>query len=226
MRMSAYKTFQNQSSGRVASRYKGLVLVLGIHVGFFWALYSGLVQHIGKVLQTPVEAVLLEEPEKPPEPPPPPPPPPKKIQPPPFVPPPNVPVTDSQTPSATAISSLSREPKPVEEIPPKPTVVPKAEAPKPRDPIKTPAVVNASQCEKPEYPATSRKLDEQGTVLLRFLIDVNGTVTDSAVAQSSGFKRLDEAARAALSRCQFKPATSDGQPVQEWATLKYTWQLD
>ena len=219
--MNAYKTFQNQAPGRVASRYKGLVLVLGIHIAFFWALYSGLIQNISKVIQAPVEAVLLEEPEKPPEPPPPPPP--KKVQPPPFVPPPDLPVTESPTPSA-AISSFSRDPKPVEAPPPKPAAP--VEAPKPRDPIKTPAVVNASQCEKPEYPSTSRKLEEQGTVLLRFLVDVNGTVTDSAIAQSSGFKRLDEAARAALSKCQFKPATSDGQPVQEWATLKYTWQLD
>lgn len=62
--------------------------------------------------------------------------------------------------------------------------------------------------------------------MLRFLIGVDGNVLESQIAQSSGFARLDEAARAALSKCQFKPGTVDGIPESSWASLKYTWRLD
>ena len=48
---------------------------------------------------------------------------------------------------------------------------------------------------------------------LSFLIDVDGKVLDSKVDRSSGFRRLDEAARAGLGLCKFKPATLNGLPV-------------
>jgi protein TonB len=60
---------------------------------------------------------------------------------------------------------------------------------------------------------------------LRFLIDTDGRVKASEVEASSGHARLDEAARDALSLCRFKPGTADGQPVEAWATLRYTWVL-
>jgi protein TonB len=55
---------------------------------------------------------------------------------------------------------------------------------------------------------------------------VDGKVLQAEIEKSSGFKRLDEAARTGLSRCQFKPATVDGKPEQGWASLKYTWRLE
>jgi protein TonB len=86
--------------------------------------------------------------------------------------------------------------------------------------------VNINQCEKPEYPSASRRLEEEGTVALRFLVGVDGKVIQSEVEKSSGFKRLDEAARAGLSKCQFRPALVDGKPEQAWASIKYTWRLE
>lgn len=62
--------------------------------------------------------------------------------------------------------------------------------------------------------------------MLRFLIGVDGNVLESQIALSSGFARLDEAARGALSKCQFKPGTVDGKAEASWASLKYTWRLD
>lgn len=58
-------------------------------------------------------------------------------------------------------------------------------------------------------------------MVLRFLIDTDGRVVKSEVESSSGYARLDEAARNALGRCQFKPGTVDGKPEQSWASLKY-----
>jgi len=51
-------------------------------------------------------------------------------------------------------------------------------------------------------------------------------VIESQVEKSSGFARLDEAARSALSKCQFKPGTLNGTPEQSWASMKYTWRLE
>jgi protein TonB len=93
-----------------------------------------------------------------------------------------------------------------------------AAPPAPVAPVRTAAVVNSANCEKPEYPSASRRL--------RFLVGVDGKVIQSEVEKSSGFRRLDEAARAGLSKCQFKPATLDGKPEQGWASMKYTWRLE
>jgi protein TonB len=69
-------------------------------------------------------------------------------------------------------------------------------------------------------------LEEEGTVQLKFLVGVDGKVIESAIEKSSGFRRLDEAARAGLSRCQFKPGTLDGKPQQSWASMLFTWRIE
>jgi TonB family protein len=87
------------------------------------------------------------------------------------------------------------------------------------------AVVSASNCDAPEYPSDSKRLEEEGTVRLKLLVGVDGKVLESVVEKSSGFKRLDEAARLSLSKCQFKPATIEGRAQQSWATMTYTFSL-
>ncbi len=197
----------------------GLGLVVVLHLLFFWAISSGLARAVVKKIQGPVEAVLIEE-KKPDLPPPPPPPPTKNLPPPPaYVPPVDVPVT--ATSSANAIAAVTATPQPP--APPPPVVV---AAPPPAPAVRTAAVVNSANCAKPEYPSASRRLEEEGTVGLRFLVGIDGKVIESEVEKSSGYKRLDEAARAALSRCQFRAATVDGKPEQGWATMKYTWRLE
>lgn len=93
-------------------------------------------------------------------------------------------------------------------------------------PARTPASVSAAQCEKPAYPTASRRMEEEGTVSLRFLVGVDGLVIQSEIEKSSGFRRLDDAARAGLAKCRFQPATVDGVPEQAWASMKYTWLLE
>ena len=85
--------------------------------------------------------------------------------------------------------------------------------------------INASSCEKPEYPSASKRLEEEGTVQLKFLVGEDGKVIESAIEKSSGFRRLDEAARQSLSKCTFKPGIKDGVAVESWASMKYTWRL-
>jgi protein TonB len=200
----------------------GLTVVVVLHGLLFWAINSGLARKFVKIIKGPVEAVLLEE-TKPDIPPPPPPPPPKNLPPPPpsYVPPVDIQVA-APTP-VNAIAAVSNTPQPV--APPSPLPVQTTPAP-PAPPVQTAAVISASSCEKPEYPSASKRLEEEGTVQLKFLVGVDGKVIESAIEKSSGHRRLDEAARAGLSKCQFKPGTVDGKPQQSWASMKYTWRLE
>jgi TonB family protein len=86
--------------------------------------------------------------------------------------------------------------------------------------------INSRNCEKPEYPSLSRRLIEEGSVNLRFLVNETGRVIDSEVVESSGFERLDKAAINGLSKCIFKAGMKDGKPFTSWATMRYTWKID
>ena len=88
-----------------------------------------------------------------------------------------------------------------------------------------PASFDASKC-KAEYPKASLMNEEQGVVSMSFLVNPDGTVADSKLEKTSGFKNLDKAAIKAISACKFKPGTKDGQPAQTWTKVDYAWRLD
>ncbi|MDO9145616.1 energy transducer TonB [Rhodoferax sp.] len=197
----------------------GIFFVVVLHLVTAYALVTGLARKAVEVIRGPIETKLIEELKKLP-PPDKPPPPRQKVDPPPFVPPAEVAVVAPVllAPAITATATVVA-PAPVE-APPAPPVPPK--------PVQriAPVIDAAKNCVKPEYPATSKRLEEEGLVLLRFMIDEGGKVIESRIETSSGYARLDEAARAALSRCQFKPGTADGTPERSWASLKYVWRLE
>ena len=87
-----------------------------------------------------------------------------------------------------------------------------------------PASVDTKNC-KAEYPKASLMNEEQGDVSLAFLVAADGSVVESKVEKSSGFKSLDKAAVKGLSACKFKPGTKDGAPAQTWAKVDYSWKL-
>ena len=58
----------------------------------------------------------------------------------------------------------------------------------------------------PQYPAESRKLREQGVVMLKVSVTAAGRAADVELHRSSGYARLDEAALKAVRRGVFKPA--------------------
>lgn len=193
----------------------GVAIVIAVHVLTAYALMTGLARKVVEVVRAPIETKIIEEKKKVAEPDTPPPPPPKLAPPPPpFIPPPEVNIALPPAPSANAITAVTTAP-------------PKA-PPAPRhDAVRVPPVIDAARsCEKPEYPAASKRLEEEGTVLLRFLIDIDGRVLDSRVEKSSGYDRLDQAARVALGKCRFRPGSVDGKPEQSWASLKYVWRLE
>ncbi len=200
----------------------GMALVVLVHLLLFWAIQSGLSREVTHKFQVAVDVLLLSaDKPSPPVPAPPPPkaaPPVPTASPAPVPQPPSLPLPVAAAPAANAVTVPPSAPAPAPAAPAAPAA--RAES------VRTAAVVNAAQCEKPEYPSASRRLEEEGTVHLRFLVGVDGKVIQSEVEKSSGYKRLDEAARAGLAKCQFRPATVDGKPEQAWASMRYTWRLE
>ena len=62
------------------------------------------------------------------------------------------------------------------------------------------------------YPPQSRRLREQGVVLLEVLVDERGLPAQVEIERSSGYPRLDEAAREAVLQARFRPYTENGVP--------------
>ncbi|HEU4372802.1 MAG TPA: energy transducer TonB, partial [Telluria sp.] len=72
-----------------------------------------------------------------------------------------------------------------------------------------PASFDPKSC-KADYPKASLMNEEQGTVSMSFLVSPDGSVVESKLDKTSGFKNLDKAAMKSLSACKFKPGTKDG----------------
>ncbi|MEW6369927.1 MAG: energy transducer TonB [Pseudomonadota bacterium] len=88
-----------------------------------------------------------------------------------------------------------------------------------------PASFDPSKC-KVEYPKASLMNEEQGVTSMSFVVGADGSVVDSKLEKSSGFKGLDRAALKGLSACKFKPGTKDGSPAQTTTRVDYAWKLD
>jgi protein TonB len=71
----------------------------------------------------------------------------------------------------------------------------------------------------------SKRMGEQGTVVLRVLVKSDGTAGTVEVKSSSGFPRLDQSATEAVKSWRFNPATIDGMAVDEWYLLPIPFKL-
>jgi protein TonB len=79
---------------------------------------------------------------------------------------------------------------------------------------------------EPEYPPASRRLGEQGSLLLEALIASDGRVLETKLVQSSGSERLDRAALEGVKEnYRFIPGTLDGKPQKVWLTVRFAWKL-
>lgn len=204
---------QPQDTGR---HFTGFVIVVALHALLVYGLINGLARKIVHVISEPLETKIIEEVKPPPDKPPPPPPPKLAPPPPPYIPPPEVQVQLPATLRLNAITAVTST-KPPAPVPP---------PARPHVPNRAAAIVNASACEKPEYPSAALRAHEEGLVTLAFLIEVDGKVLESKVERSSGSRRLDEAARNALGLCKFQPAMVDGKPEKSWARIEYQWRIE
>lgn len=77
----------------------------------------------------------------------------------------------------------------------------------------------------PVYPALSRRLGEEGQVVLRVRVSEKGLPAQVEIAHSSGFERLDEAAVGTVWRWKFVPASRGETPVEAWVLIPITFIL-
>lgn len=78
----------------------------------------------------------------------------------------------------------------------------------------------------PAYPALSRRLREQGRVLLRVRVDESGLAREVRIETSSGSERLDHAALEAVRQWRFAPARRGDRPIEGMALVPITFTLD
>ncbi len=78
---------------------------------------------------------------------------------------------------------------------------------------------------KPAYPALSKRLGEQGKVVIRTFIGVDGTAQQAQIKQSSGFDRLDQAALATALKWRYAPGKRAGVAEAMWFDVPFNWVL-
>jgi len=78
----------------------------------------------------------------------------------------------------------------------------------------------------PTYPRMSRRLGEQGTVVLRVRISAQGLPEQVALRTSSGFARLDQAALDAVPRWRFVPGQRNGVAEAMWFNVPVRFVLE
>ena len=78
--------------------------------------------------------------------------------------------------------------------------------------------------EMPVYPLLARRLGKEGKVILKLLIDKNGTLQDIEVIETSGFG-FTEAAVSAIKKSAFSAAHRNGEKVPSKAILSVRFNL-
>lgn len=86
------------------------------------------------------------------------------------------------------------------------------------------AIAYGTQTRVP-YPRESLINHEQGTVILRVLVSADGLVQAVEIERTSGYIRLDRAARDAVKGWSFHPALRNGAAQSAWALVPVTFNL-
>lgn len=78
----------------------------------------------------------------------------------------------------------------------------------------------------PAYPITSRRIGEEGKVVLRVLINTQGAAEQLEVKTSSGSSRLDDAALQTVRTWKFTPAKRGDMPIESWVMIPINFKLE
>ena len=79
---------------------------------------------------------------------------------------------------------------------------------------------------KPAYPALSKRLGEQGRVVVNVLIGTDGEAQKVELLQSSGFERLDQSALATALRWRYLPGKKGGVPQTMWYRVPINFVIE
>jgi len=195
--------------------HAGLAFVLALHGLVFWLLLRANVITLPEQLA--VLSVSLITPAE-------------EIKPSPEVTPPRPkPVKPRPAPPQSPVQLAAPDTSPA----PSPAVVPPA--PEPAPPVAAPpAPVQATlprfdagylDNPKPPYPIVSRRMGEQGRVVLRVHVTPAGAAGEVQLATSSGSPRLDESALSTVRRWKFVPARRGAEPVPAWVLVPIAFTL-
>ena len=217
------------------SRNLAIVLsVVLLHVGFIWALSSGLLTRAQELVVPVVVLSQFIEPPKPKEvlPPPPPPPLPTQIKKvvikAPTVAAPLPTAIQDPTPAPNApTGAIAPQPTPAPIAAPVAAVLVAAPAPPSAPSVQLPSSdADYLQNPKPAYPSISRRLNEQGRTTVRVLIGTDGQPQRAEIGKSSGFARLDEAAVTTVMRWRYVPGKRGGVAEAMWFNVPINWVLE
>jgi periplasmic protein TonB len=139
----------------------------------------------------------------------------------PSTPPPVLAAAPASTPSSAAFA-----------VAPQPAVQPK-EASMPLPATPAPVAMAAARFDAdylqnpaPAYPAVSRRLREEGKVLLLVRVTAKGDAEQVQLKQGSGFSRLDEAAIKTVQQWRFVPARQGADAVAASVVVPIVFRLD
>jgi protein TonB len=200
-----------------------------LHVGFIYALYSGLLNRAVELVVPVVVMSQLIEPLQPTVP---------------SLPPPSQPsearkaVLKPLAETAPLLSAIN-DPTPAPSVP-MASITPQSALASTTAPIQAapaappspPALqLPSSDADylhnpKPAYPAVSRRLNEQGRTTIRVLIGTDGQPQRAEIGKSSGFSRLDDAALATVMRWRYVPGKRGGVAEAMWFSVPINWVLD
>ena len=207
-------------------------VVLAAHAAVIAALWQLAPTRVAPALTPPVLVTFVEPPRP-------------KVEPAPKPLPAARPMPARPRPKAVAnkpvLAAASEAPAPAVVAPPAPTpaqaaeVAPTAPAPAAATPAAQPpqAVVvtaprfNADYLNNPApaYPALSRRMGEEGKVVLRVRVSERGLPDEVHVRNSSGSERLDTTALETVRRWKFVPARRGDTPVEAWVLVPISFSL-
>ena len=111
--------------------------------------------------------------------------------------------------------------------PPPPVAAPAEAAPAPAAPVIVPPRFDAAYLDNPAppYPPMSRRMGEQGKVLLRVLVNADGSAAQVQLKNTSGSSRLDQSALDTVKRWRFVPAKQGTEAVSAWVQVPISFTL-
>ena len=78
----------------------------------------------------------------------------------------------------------------------------------------------------PQYPVVSRRIGEEGRVLLRVLVSKKGDAEQVEIETGSGSTRLDKAAMDAVKKWRFIPAKRNNEPISAFVIVPIQFTLN
>lgn len=136
-------------------------------------------------------------------------------------------VTDPNPAPATAlVGTLDPEPAAPSDPAPAPAATPTAQASTGPTLVQPSSSASYLNNPRPGYPSISRRMGEQGKVMLRVFVSAQGLPEQIEIQQSSGFDRLDKAAVDAVRRWKFVPGSRNGVAEAMWNIVPINFVLE